>query len=264
MSQTLTLTAEQRAQFLETGVVRVPDAIPKADAAVMADLLWAACESRHRVLRDRPETWTRQRLFQFNDLRRDGAFAPMRSPGLGALLDAFFGERGWLEPQHWGGPLVTFPSPGPWTLTSGAWHLDILPGQRLDPWPSALRVFTFLTPLEPAGGGTLYVAGSARLAITLAASGRARLRSAKLREAMKRASPWIAALCSADEVEDRTRRFMHAGAEFDGGRLVVGEMTGEAGDVFLMHPGTLHAGSANCRSTPRMMLVETITARGRP
>ena len=56
---------------------------------------------------------------------------------------------------------------------------------------------------------------------------------------------------------------MQEGAEVEGVRLVVGEMTGEAGDIYLMHPGTLHAGSANCRSAPRMMLVETIyAARG--
>jgi len=264
MSQTLTLTPKQRAQFLETGVVRVPGVIPKADAAAMADRLWAVCESRDGVLRDQPETWTRQRVFQLNDLRREGAFAPMRSAGLDALLDDFFGERGWTPPQHWGGPLITFPTPGPWALTSASWHLDMTPGQRLDPWPTMVRVFTFLERLEPGGGGTLYAAGSARLAMALVAARRAKLRSAKLREAMKRASPWIASLCSPDsDGEDRRRRFMQEGAEVEGVRLVVGEMTGEAGDIYLMHPGTLHAGSANCRSAPRMMLVETIyAARG--
>lgn len=263
MSQTFTLTTEQREQFLETGIVCVPDVIPKADAAAMADRLWAVCEARDGLRRDRPETWTRDRprLFQFGDLRRDDAFAPMRSAGLDALLDDFFGARGWTPPQHWGGPLVTFPTPGPWTVASGSWHLDMMPGQRLDPWPTVVRVFAFLERLEPGGGGTLYVAGSARLAMALIAAGRAQRRSAKLREAMKRACPWIALLCSPDDREDRNRRFMQEGCDLDGVRLVVGEMTGEAGDVFLMHPGTLHAGSTNYRSTPRMMLAETITAK---
>ncbi|HEY1425093.1 MAG TPA: hypothetical protein VGF50_00345 [Caulobacteraceae bacterium] len=261
MSQTFSLTSEQRDQFLETGVVRLLGVIPKAAAAAMADRLWAACERQHGALRDQPATWTQQRLFQFNDLRREGAFAPMRSAGLEALLDDFFGERGWTAPQHWGGPLVTFPTPGEWSVTSASWHLDMWPGLRLDPWPNVLRVFTFLAPLEPGGGGTLYVAGSARLATALVASGRAKLRSARLREAMKRVSPWIAELCSPEGEDERTRRFMQEGAEVDGVRLVVGEMTGEAGDVFLMHPGTLHAGAVNCRQAPRMMLAETISAR---
>ena len=260
MSQTFTLSPQHRAEFLETGVVRVPGVIPKVVAAAMADRLWEACERRHGVLRDQPATWTKQRLFQFNDLRREGAFAPMRSIGLEALLDDFFGARGWTAPQHWGGPLVTFPTAGEWEVAAGSWHLDILPGQRLDPWPTAVRVFAFLAPLEPGGGGTLYVAGSARLAMALVAARRARLRSARLREAMKRASPWIAALCSASDGAERTGRFMLEGGELDGVRLVVGEMTGEAGDVSLMHPGTLHASAVNCRSTPRLMLAETINA----
>jgi len=262
MSQIFTLSAQQRAQFVETGVVRAPGVIPKRVAAAMADRIWETCETRHGVRRDQPATWTRQRVFQLGDLRRAGAFAAMRSAGLERLLDDFFGERGWTAPQHWGGPLVTFPTGGDWSVTGGAWHLDMWPGLRLDPWPSMLRVFAFLTPLEPAGGGTLYVAGSARLAIALVASNRAKLRSAKLREAMKRASPWIAELCSTAGEGERTRRFMHEGAEVEGVRLLVGEMTGEAGDVVLMHPGTLHAGAVNCRQVPRMMLQETITAGG--
>lgn len=260
MSRTFTLAPEQRAQFLETGVVRVPGVIPKADAAAMADRIWEACERRHGILRGDPATWTRERLFQLGDLRRDGAFAPMRSAGLEALLDDVFGERGWTAPRHWGGPLVTFPSPGEWAVTGASWHLDMWPGLRLDPWPNMLRVFTFLTPLEPRGGGTLYVAGSARLAMALIAARRAKLRSATLREAMKRASPWIAELCSPADGGERTRRFMDEGAEVSGVRLRVGEMTGEPGDVFLMHPGALHAAAANCRQVPRMMLVETINA----
>ena len=260
MSSTFALTQAQRAQFLESGVVRAPGVIPREAAATMADRLWDACERLHGVVRGQPETWTRERVFQFNELRREGAFSPMRSAGLEALLDDFFGGRGWTAPQHWGGPLVTFPSAGAWQVTSASWHLDILPGQPLDPWPSVVRVFTFLEPAPPACGGTLYVAGSARLAQALVGSGRAKLRSARLREAMKRASPWIAALCSPVDDGDRTRRFMQAGAEVDGVRLVVGEMTGEPGDVWLMHPGTLHAGAMNCGVGPRMMLAETIGA----
>ena len=80
------------------------------------------------------------------------------------------------------------------------------------------------------------------------------------KEAMKHASPWIAELCSAADNGDRTQRFMREGTELDGVRLVVGEMTGKPGDVWLMHPGTLHAGAMNCGARPRMMLAETIGA----
>jgi hypothetical protein len=185
----------------------------------------------------------------------------MPSAGLEAVLDAFFGERGWTPPRAWGGPLVTFPDGTETrTIPTFAWHLDILPGQRLDPWPDVVRVFALLAPLTPGGGGTLYVAGAHRLAMDLVGRRRATLRSTKLREAMKRASPWIAALCAPGEEPERTRRLMAEGADLGGLALRVGEITGEAGDIYLMHPGMLHAPAPNRRATPRIMLAETICA----
>lgn len=261
MSQDLTFSPETRAQFLASGVVRLPGLVPAADAAAMADRIWEDCAERHGVLRERPETWRRARVFQFQELRRGGAFAPMRSAGLDAVLDGFFGDIGWVPPRAWGGPLVTFPDgDDAWTVPHRSWHLDILPGQRLDPWPTVVRVFALLAPLEAGGAGTLCVAGSHRLAIDLVDSRRATLRSARLKEAMKRASPWIADLCAPDGGPGRNRRFMEEGTDLDGLQMRVVEMTGAAGDVFLMHPGVLHTASPNRRQAPRMMLAETIAA----
>ena len=36
------------------------------------------------------------------------------------------------------------------------------------------------------------------------------------------------------------------------------ELTGDAGDVVLMHPRTLHAAAPNTATRPRMMLVEIV------
>ena len=107
------LDARQREQFLDTGVVRLPGLIPKAAAEAMADRLWDTLASQHGAVRNRPETWTKQRPAQFRDLRRAGAFAGMASEALAAVLDDLFGKRGWTPPPHWGGPLVTFPRGGP-------------------------------------------------------------------------------------------------------------------------------------------------------
>ena len=40
--------------------------------------------------------------------------------------------------------------------------------------------------------------------------------------------------------------------------LRVEEMSGETGDVVLMHPLCLHASSENCGSTPRIVLASTV------
>ena len=257
------LTQAQRDAFLATGVTHVPGVLPSASVEAMAGRIWTELERRDGIFRGRPETWTKERPSQFGELRKSGAFAAMTGPELRSLLDDFFQPSGWREPRHWGQALVTFPTGRKdWSVPGAAWHLDILPGQRLEPWPAYVRVFAILAPLEPGGGGTLYVAGSYRL--TLEARGRmprGGARSAAVREALTRESPWLAELCSAAAADaERTARLMEVGAELRGAALRVAEMTGEAGDVVLMHPATLHAPSPNCRPSPRLMLAESVYA----
>jgi ectoine hydroxylase-related dioxygenase (phytanoyl-CoA dioxygenase family) len=46
--------------------------------------------------------------------------------------------------------------------------------------------------------------------------------------------------------------------DLDGVRVSVRELTGEPGDVVLMHPRTLHTPAPNTGRDPRMMLVEIV------
>jgi len=259
------LTQHQREQFLTTGVVHLTGVIPRSAAEAMANRLWETLASQHGLIRDCPETWTKERPAQFRGLRHSGAFAGMASPGLTALLNDLFGEGGWTAPAHWGQPLVTFPTGrGAWSVPHAAWHLDIPPGQVLEPWPDYIRIFTFLASLEPGGGGTVYVSGSHRVVMQLMAEAprRDRIRSAMISGGLRLESPWIAALCSLDDDPGRTARLMQTGAKVRGVDLRVGEMTGQPGDVVLMHPATLHSLAPNCRTTPRLMLAESVYAKG--
>src|SRR5215469_6788614 len=91
-------TAEHRQQFLETGVARAPGVLQPAVASSLADLLWGMLAKQHGMLRDRPETWTQERPAHFGKLARGGAFLGMMTDELSALLDGFFGDRGWDRP----------------------------------------------------------------------------------------------------------------------------------------------------------------------
>ena len=257
------LSQHQRDRFLATGVIHLPGVIRRTAAETMADRLWETLAAQHGLLRRHPETWTKERPAQFRDLRHSGAFAAMASPGLAALLDDLFGEGGWTPPAHWGQPLVTFPTHAPWRVPDAAWHLDIAPGQVLEPWPDYIRIFTFLAPLQPGGGGTVCVSGSHRVVMQMMAEAPRsdRIRSASIAGALRQESPWIAALCSPDDDPRRTARFMHDGARVRGVDLRVVEMTGEPGDVVLMHPAILHSLSPNVRTEPRLMLAESVYAK---
>jgi hypothetical protein len=256
------LTRTQWTTFETTGVVRLPGLIPRADAQAMADPIWDFLARRDGIRHEAPETWTKIRPAQFLPLARTGAFAAMASPGVITALDDVFGAGGWLRPARWGQPLVTFPAPDrAWDVPHASWHLD-LDGKLAPGLPTDyLRAFALLTDLEPGGGGTAYVAGSHRLSIDWARQrGGGPIRSAEARERLVREHPWFAALCSASDRADRMRRFMEVGATIEGVPVRVCEMTGEAGDVILMHPATLHTIAPNRREVPRMMLVQGIGA----
>jgi len=254
------LTQVQKVLFLQTGMLRAPGLVPRSAAEAMAGRLWEELERRGRIRRDAPQTWPAGSPTGLQGLKRAGAFAEMASPGLKGLLDGMF-AGGWTGPAAWGQALVTFPTRGAaWTVPHSAWHIDLAYAEDLRPWPRAIRVFVLLADLAPSGGGTVHVCGSHRLAMRVLREDGPLARTAELKERVKRRGPWIQALCSPGGGTGRIARFMHEGASVDGIELRVEEITGEAGDVFLMHTGVLHAAAANCRSAPRLMLAEAVRA----
>jgi Phytanoyl-CoA dioxygenase (PhyH) len=247
---TLTLTPEQRDTFDRLGILRLPGFYPRTDIDRMADRIWADLERRFGVIRNRPESWTVAMPAHFQALTRSDAFDALGSRQLFDLADALLGAGAWDEPKPWGGPLVSFPTPTP-PLRRPPWHLDIGGGQRLDPLP-ILRTFTFLEPLAPGGGGTLFVAGSHRFALELERDSDKPVRSAAVRQRLKSEHPWFARLLAADSVE--VRGLLNVEARVGEHEVRLEEMTGEPADLIIMHPATLHATAHNGLDRPRMML----------
>jgi hypothetical protein len=257
MTETFDLTPEQRDAFERKGVVRLPAFYPKADIELMADRLWADLEKRHGVQRERRDTWTVTSPAHFQDLKHAGAFSALGSAALFELADALLGPGNWEKPARWGGPLVTFPTPAP-SLARPPWHLDIGGTERLDPLPT-LRVFTFLEPAAAGGGGTLYVAGSHRLAMDIELARGGRVRSAQVRDRLKADHPWFARLLATPTAE--LRALIDVEATVGSHTVRLEEMTGEVGDLIVMHPAILHATGHNALDRPRIMLTEWISRR---
>jgi len=251
---------------LETGVARAPGVLQPAVASSLADLLWGMLAKQHGMLRDRPETWTQERPAHFGKLARGGAFLGMMTDELSALLDGFFGDRGWDRPAFAPRPLVAFPcGRTTWAVPRRAWHLDGTEGKA---WPDHVRIFAMLAPLEAHGGATAYVTGSHRLAkaviddMARESSDRSQIRSASVIKRMRRECVWIDGLYDEGPSADRIERYVVEGAEHRGVSLRVEEMVGQTGDVILWHPDLLHATAPNCRATPRLALNFTVFAAG--
>jgi ectoine hydroxylase-related dioxygenase (phytanoyl-CoA dioxygenase family) len=256
------LTPEQLDEFNRRGILHVPGAVPAADAEAMCGCVWDNLGRRYPFRRDRPDTWSSKRVMGFNALDKSVAFEQVGSSAVRAILDSLLGRGNWQRPARWASLLVAFPeSPGPWDVPHTSWHID-LPASNALEGLFAVRLFTCLAPLHHGGGGTVMVAGSHLLVEKLVCNSAERLRSADAREALIHAYPWVKALCSRDESEGRVERFMKPGKADRNGLLRVVEMTGEPGDVFLVHPLILHAHATNCAAVPRIVLSSWVYRNG--
>jgi hypothetical protein len=101
--------------------------------------------------------------------------------------------------------------------------------------------------------------GSHRLVQALAQANGAALSSGDTRARLKATYPWFRDLMSADpDAEARIERFMNETTRVGDVGLRVMEMTGEPGDVWLMHPDMLHAPASNALDTPRLALSQFV------
>ena len=257
------LALEQLDEFRRSGLVRVPGAISSRVANALCDSVWEMLARRYHILRDDPETWKAQRIIGTRDRPKSVTFEKIADSALRATFDTLLASTAWEPAEHWGSLLVSFPEAcGGWDVPHQGWHLDAPMVQSL-PDPYGLRIFTCLARVSPKGGGTLAVAGSPGLIQRLAAScGVAKMRSADVRRALIQRFSWIKELCSFDPAIDRVSRFMKSTIALEDLDLRVVELTGEPGDVYLVHPLMIHASSPNCLATPRMALSTTVYRRG--
>jgi hypothetical protein len=250
------LSRQQLNEFERNGIVRLSRAVPAADIEVITAQVWDNVERRYPLRRNRRETWTVHRINGLHALDRSATFEQIGNAKVCQTLDDVLGSGNWQRPLRWGSLLLAFPeSDTQWDVPYMSWHLDFPPSGSVKGL-FAMRLFTCLLPLRHGGGATLVVAGSHLLVEDLIRKNadRRRFHSADVRKALIRSYSWVRALCSPYEAVDRIDRFMDSTTRVKFAELRIIEMTGEPGDVFLVHPLILHAPSTNCTEAPRMVL----------
>jgi hypothetical protein len=181
--------------FDESGIAYLRGALPREDALAIADRVWHAYAARG-VQRDDRSTWPegwRGLQVKLQALRKSGVFAPFGNDAVSAAITQLLGE-GWYEPDPWGGPLISFPTPGPWELPPYGWHSDH-PATGDVARPSIVRMFGFVSDVGPQGGGTLVIEGSHELLRRLAAESPDNNagKSAVAKRELRRRYPWFKA-----------------------------------------------------------------------
>jgi hypothetical protein len=241
------------AHFRTHGWMRVARAFDDDAAQRMRRAVWRAL-SGLGVDPKEPSSWTVERPAHLKHLRKDEAFAAVGSAALIAAIDRIFEGRPYPMPGDWGALFIAFPSDAPWSIPIRGWHADAHYASAL--WPTnGVKTLAVFGDVEPRGGGTLIVSGSHRLihAWFQANPPVPGAHGFDLRRELRK-QPYIRELHRAGEPGDRAARFMDRTEEAGGIPLRVVELTGHAGDVFLLHPLVLHVAASNNASVPRFLL----------
>ncbi|WP_102141837.1 mitomycin antibiotics/polyketide fumonisin biosynthesis protein [Mycobacterium hubeiense] len=208
--------------FVRDGFVKLEQAVPRGIADAARDLLWKQIGlSPHR-----PESWT-QPVVWAADLTGEGPFGQLaRSARLASALDQLCGQSGWLPRNALGHIPIRFPVSPP--ADDRGWHIDLNTPVSADAWavsgrPHTMLVLTLLSAVGPDDAPTRIRAGSHRD---------------------------VAKVLGEESVD-----FMESGPLVDDASTGRPEVTatGLPGDMYLVHPFTVHAADVHRGATPRFM-----------
>src|SRR5215217_5847396 len=227
------LSSEQIDSFIEHGYLRIPECFTRADAQPWLDEVWV----RLGYDRDDPSTWAEQRVHMPSLRHVEVAdFAPKV---WGAACQLLGGEDRIEQPYRWGDGFIANLGIGadrPWEPPSAAspdWHKDgDFFRHFLDSPEQGLLTIVLWSDIHHQGGGTFIAPDSVR----------------------------VVARFLADHAEGVLP------SEFDFNALIgqcheFRELTGDFGDVVLMHPYMLHATSQNVIQHGRLITNPPIALR---
>jgi hypothetical protein len=224
------MTPEQTAFFRERGYLLLPGVIKKERVQpikihVLNELqrlnIWASGKTLSKRMKDVPAFQQITKLTQL--IKYPGLQERIIAPDLLAKMQKLAGAS--LKSAQDAQLLLSLPHQGDWTLDGLNWHLDISPS-KADAL-AGIQAFVLIDDLAAHGGATLALAGSHRL----------------------RKNDTLG--------QQNIRSFLSNGAArditVDGIELSIVEMTGRAGDVYLMDMRVIHTPSINSTKKVRMM-----------
>jgi hypothetical protein len=247
------LTAADHTHFDEWGWVRVPGAFSADAAAAMRDVVWRALEKRG-TRPDDPSTWTVESPVHLQGLKgapQFGAVGTTRT--LGAITEVL-GEE-WPRPRDWGAFFLLFPTARQWNVPHAGWHIDAPYDDPLTP-PPGLKVHALFGDVVPLAGGMTVIEGSHRVVAHVMSTSPppACTPAARIRKHLMASDPWLKELSTPGDPSERIARFTDTSTDVFGAQVRVVEMTGDAGDVILMHPLLLHTRPTNAGTQPRFLV----------
>lgn len=209
-------------EFMSDGYAKIEQAAPRG----VADAARAALWQQLGMSPDDPAGWS-EPVRWAADLMGQGPFGELaRSPVLAQALDCVCGAEGWLPRGSLGNIPVRFPVAPP--HDDRGWHIDANTPQPDGSWavtgrPHTLLLLTLLSEVGPDDAPT-------------------RIRAGSHRDVARVLGPDPLELAEMGPLVDEAsaqRPVVHA--------------TGQPGDMYLVHPFTVHAADEHRGRTPRFM-----------
>jgi len=259
------LTEQQQRDFRLRGFVKLTGAFSSEHAANQCTMIWQELREDYGIFEHDRTTW-RQLNKQLRRSRDHPGHNAMVTEQIIDALDSLLGQGEWTRngKSNWGSLLITFPNAAEWDVPLRTWHWDsTIPAHRHR--VAGIQMFSLLAPMRPGGGATIFVEGMHHILLQYYAALPADKRQEKHplhRKRFLNSHPWLRELSGVDhKIKDRRVFFMQQGGIIDGIEVRVLEMTGDPGDVYLLHPLLLHCGAANALDTPRIMRSKMIVQK---
>jgi hypothetical protein len=254
------LDANELAVFRDLGYVRVRRAFDPDDAAAMRDEVWTELE-RTGIRRDDPSTWKPEPPTHLQHLKKAPAFKAIGTDRTLGAIDDVMGAGNWQHPRDWGAFFILFPTGEPWTIARRGWHIDAPYDDPLVP-PAGLKIHSLFGDIGPRAGGMQVILRSHHMmaAVLGANPALSSERAVKIRTWLMQSDPWLRALGERSDPAARIAMFHEQDHEVFGVPVRVDELTGDAGDLVLIHPLLLHNRPVHPGQTPRFLLNKDIRA----
>jgi len=247
------LNKSQLVEFEGRGILRLDNFVDGKSAVTMANGVWAVLAGRGISRSDRA-TWPLGQVRKLQAIRGAQVYAPF-ARRFETAADCVFGQGGWVRINA-PGPLITFPEPGDWQVPRSGWHFD-LPARGSVDRLLALRILGIVEDIVTSAGGTVVVEGTHTLTRRLVEMATGDYgSSADVRRRLAGDHGWFRELFG--DTRNRSR-FLDASV-IEGVEVCVTEVTGKAGDAYLMHPWLMHAAAPNTSGAPRSMITDTVYA----
>jgi hypothetical protein len=208
--------------FGRDGYLRIDGTAVRDAARAAQTLLW----ERIGLSADRPEQWT-QPVVWTSDLSGTGPFRELAGhPELSSALDAVLGAGRWLPRAALGNVVIRFPLPS--DVDDRGWHIDLNTPLPDGSWavsaqPHTVLLLTLLSEVGPDDAPTRIRVGSHRD---------------------------VARVLGDEPLDAVTAGRRVAAASAD---RPLARATGRPGDMYLLHPFTVHAADRHRGHTPRFM-----------